>query len=414
MLHGARHPAIVTTLLLATIGTAACGSSEAASTRAACTEPGVGPDSIKVGLLFPNTGLLAETFSPSRSGVEARIGLANADGGINGRKIELEWRDDQSDPTANLTAARDLVENTQVFGIIEATAGSAGSADYLDTKGVPVTGLATDETWYAHANMFTVSSRHNYGPGDTVFGRFAQAEGGTGAFVLENTTSPSSRSRAAKLTASLAAAGIPVVGQSDYTAAATNPTRIAADIEASGADVIVGAIPGDGLATVLQEVRAAGIPIKVALGPDGYNPELLTAFGPAVAGMSTYTSYTPFELDSPALDRYHNAMVSYAPELANPDRATAIFSYIATDLFLHGLEVAGDCPNRARFINDLRAVDDYDAESLLPGTVDLDANAPAETCYYFLHVNATGTAFEVISGGDGQDGSQWCGTQLPG
>jgi ABC-type branched-subunit amino acid transport system substrate-binding protein len=347
MVRRIRSSAVTATLILTTVATAACGRSQAANSSNACTEPGVEPNSVTIGLLFPDTGPLADVFSPARAAVEARIRAANASGGINGRQIKIKWRDDQSLQAPNLSAAHDLLENSGVFGMIEATAAASGSADYLDAQGVPVTGLGAEAIWTSHRNMFAVTHRSADGPGLTTFGTYAKAQGGTRAFLLQSSANASSQLIGTQFRASLNAAGVPLVAQQEYTDGITSPATVAAAIRASDADVIAGATSGHALAEVLRAVRAAGIHVRVAFGPDGYDPSLLTEFGPAISGMSAYTTVTPFELKSPGVERYQAAMARYAPELSDPKRVIAVHSYIATDLFLHGLQGAGGCPSRA-------------------------------------------------------------------
>ncbi|WP_322751852.1 MULTISPECIES: ABC transporter substrate-binding protein [unclassified Frankia] len=410
---------VATTGLIVALTTSACATSGAAEAAGAagaataCSAPGVTPKELKIGLVFPNTGILATVFRSVRSGVEARIGVANATGGIRGRQISIEWRDDESDATKNLTASRDLIENVGVFGILQETSFVSGSAEYLSTKGVPVTGLVTDSTWGKYSNMFTASNQYADGSNVSTFGLYAKQNGGTRAYLLESTLRASSRMAAAKLEASLKSQGIRIVGTGDYSENSTDPAHVAADIRRSGADVIVGAISGTGLANVVKAARAAGVPIKAAFGPDGYYPSLLPQFGPSIAGMAVYIGFTPFEAHSAALDAYRNAMVQYAPELNPPDQGTAVMGYITADLFLRGLAAAGDCPTRSGFIQSLRAVHNYNADGLLAETVDMATSSiQVSRCYFFVRVNDAATAFEVVPGGRGPDGKQWCGEPI--
>ncbi len=401
---------VATTGLIVALTTSACATAGSSGAATECSSPGVTAKNLKIGLVFPNTGILAGVFRSIRSGVEARIGVANAAGGIHGRQISIEWRDDESDATKNLTASRDLIENVGVFGLLQETSFVSGSAEYLSTKGIPVSGVVTDPTWGKYSNMFAVSNPYADGSNVSAFGLYAKQNGGTRAYLLESTLRASSRMAASKLAASLTSQGIRVVGTGDYSENSTDPAHVAADIRRSGADVIVGAISGTGLANVIKATRAAGVPIKAAFGPDGYYPTLLPKFGPSIAGMAVYISFTPFEAHSAALDSYRNAMAQYAPELNLPDQGTAVMGYITADLFLRGLAAAGDCPTRNGFIQSLRAVRNYNADGLLAETVDMATSSiQISRCYFFMRVNDAGTAFEVVPGGGGTDGKQWCG-----
>jgi hypothetical protein len=91
-------------------------------------------------------------------------------------------------------------------------------------------------------------------------------------------------------------------------------------------------------------------------------------------------------------------MSLYSPELQPPDQELALTGYINTDLFLAGLEAAGACPTRAKFVDNLRAVHNYDGGGLLPAPVDLGVVGQLNVCYTFLRANPAGSAFEIVKG----------------
>ncbi|WP_241255873.1 ABC transporter substrate-binding protein, partial [Candidatus Protofrankia californiensis] len=82
----------VLTLALSSLGslTAACdeggdkGGAGRSARAGACTAPEVTDSEVKAGLLFSDSGPGASALRGFRSGVEARFGLANAEGGVNG------------------------------------------------------------------------------------------------------------------------------------------------------------------------------------------------------------------------------------------------------------------------------------------------------------------------------------------
>ncbi|MGF7235705.1 MAG: ABC transporter substrate-binding protein, partial [Frankia sp.] len=79
---------------------AACGNlpGPTGTTVPTCASPGVTGTQVNIGLLYPNTGNSASLFGPFRAGVDARLGVANADGGVNQRTVTYTWADDASDP----------------------------------------------------------------------------------------------------------------------------------------------------------------------------------------------------------------------------------------------------------------------------------------------------------------------------
>jgi len=73
-------------------------------------DQGVTNKAIKIGFISSKTGVAASTSGSSDIGCKARIGRQNAAGGVNGRKLEVEYVDDASS-AANLTQAQSLVQN---------------------------------------------------------------------------------------------------------------------------------------------------------------------------------------------------------------------------------------------------------------------------------------------------------------
>ena len=88
---------------------------------------------------------------------QARIDRANAEGGVNGRKIDAVIVDDQSSG-ANLTAAQDLVQNRKVFMVVNNSSFAFLSYRYLLSQGVPVIGGGYDGTYYGQKGNESIFS----------------------------------------------------------------------------------------------------------------------------------------------------------------------------------------------------------------------------------------------------------------
>ena len=64
---------------------------------------------------------------------------SNANGGVNGREIEVAYFDDASS-NANLTGAQNLVQNENVFMIVNDSAFAFGTYRWLLDNGIPLIG----------------------------------------------------------------------------------------------------------------------------------------------------------------------------------------------------------------------------------------------------------------------------------
>jgi ABC-type branched-subunit amino acid transport system substrate-binding protein len=401
------------------VATAGCSARQApAAAGGNCATPGFTADEIRLGLVYPDTGVLANVLSSSRSGVEARVQLANEHGGIHGRRITYEWRNDQSDPATNGAAVRDLVERKNVFGLIESTTVAVGGAAYLRDHGIPVAGLPAEAFWAdtRNRNMFAYTYLFTNGPTVDTFGKYVRAQGGTRAAVIKSDLVAASRDIGTKIEESLAASDIKIIQQPFvFNPNVTNPMRLGEQIRDSGADVITGALSAKDFATVMRGVRAAGANVKVVLSANTYDKNQLRTEGTSLAGMSTFVNYVPFEAMTPAHQTYLAAMARYSPELQPPDQQISLIAYILTDLFLRGLEVAGPCPTRAGFIDALRAVKGYNAGGLIAGQVDFTKDfGQLNTCYTFVRVNQTATGYDIVPNNTprARDRTQWCGDRL--
>jgi ABC-type branched-subunit amino acid transport system substrate-binding protein len=98
--------AIVVAIVLA-----GCGSSS--------SEPGLSATSVTFGSHQPLTGPAAPGYSEIAPASQAFFNYLNAQGGINGRKIHLVYKDDEYNPAKTVNVVHQLVLQEKVFGIFE-------------------------------------------------------------------------------------------------------------------------------------------------------------------------------------------------------------------------------------------------------------------------------------------------------
>jgi len=71
-------------------------------------------------------------------------------------------------------------------------------------------------------------------------------------------------------------------------------------------------------------------------------------------------------VNKPAVRTYKNGMKAAG---LNPYLSFAPLGFVAADLRIKGLQLAGKCPTRQGFIDNLRKLDKYDGAGMLPGSV---------------------------------------------
>src|ERR1700689_4994518 len=117
--HGSK--ALTTAALLGTmLATAIITTSGGAAGAAAATSsaPGVTSNSITVGTISTQTGTLASKFSSLIYGERAYYDYINAQGGVNGRKINDKYAlDDGGNPTTFNQLANTLINQDPAFAV---------------------------------------------------------------------------------------------------------------------------------------------------------------------------------------------------------------------------------------------------------------------------------------------------------
>jgi branched-chain amino acid transport system substrate-binding protein len=131
----------ITALLAAATLFAACGAGEERQEEAPSegSTVGITDDTIKIGAHFPLTGVAAPGYSEIPSGHQAYYDYVNANGGINGRKIEFVVRDDGYNPTNTSQVTNELVLKEEIFAMVGGlgTPTHGAVVDFLNGEKVP-------------------------------------------------------------------------------------------------------------------------------------------------------------------------------------------------------------------------------------------------------------------------------------
>jgi ABC-type branched-subunit amino acid transport system substrate-binding protein len=401
-----RTAAVAVLTAVLTVSTACLGGSTSAGPTPCPAAAGVSPDQVTLGVIYPTTGPDAATYAPYRTGIDARLGLANAQGGVYGRQIQYTWADDGGDATQNLNRAQRLVSESNIFALQEFSPSPQGSAAWLNRAGVPVVGTSDDLVWSQYRNMFSYFNLiTGTGGSITTWGDYARSQNTHKAAVLVAPLSQGSEALGTEIVTSMRAVGIPaetvVVDPANL-----NLPGIVNRIKATGADLVTGVVDATTFFQIMRAMRAADPTIKI-LSVDGYDSAVL-AIGRELKGMSVFSDFLPFETPTAAHRTFLDAMALYAPEQQEAANEIALTGWIDTDLFLRGLQAAGPCPTRQAFMTNLRAVSNYTAGGLLASPVNLNTVFGQLTlCYSFLRISSDGERFVPV--GD----KPLCGTRLP-
>jgi branched-chain amino acid transport system substrate-binding protein len=127
----------LTTATALVIALAGCSTPAPADPEAAA--PGVTDDTVTIGTHTPLTGPAAAGYSSISAAATAYFAYLNDQGGIHGRDIDFIVKDDGYNPATTLTVVRELVQEDEVFAIVNGlgTAPHTAVLDFLNQNEVP-------------------------------------------------------------------------------------------------------------------------------------------------------------------------------------------------------------------------------------------------------------------------------------
>jgi branched-chain amino acid transport system substrate-binding protein len=390
-------------------------SQAGAASGLTASAPGVTAKTITVGLITEESGSGASGAVGIPQAFKARIDQQNAEGGVDGRKIQVIVEDDESMSSDNGTAAQALVSKG-VFAINDNSAFVYGAAGQLTQQGIPVVGGGYDgPEWTAptSTNMFSTAYGVFNGaqqPRYLVDPTLLKKAGAKNFAVLGYSISPSSSGAAANEAVSLKQAGF-TVGYLDTSLpfGTVNVTATALAMKAAGVDSMAAEIDGNTELALITAGEQAGIKWKYVVLATGYGQSWLSNPTAVSESQGLYFGVlqTPVELNTPATIAQQAALKKYAGFSGVPD-----FGYSegweSASLMIEGLQVAGKNPTRQSFITNLRKVTSWNDNGLLAEPLNFEqTTSPAKKeCVWdtklvgkkFVPVSTTPSCTALVAG----------------
>lgn len=139
---------------------------------------GVDDTTIKIGSSFPQSGTYA-AFAKISVGYQAYVDYVNANGGIDGRQIELSLKNDEYDPNRTRTNTQELVEGEGVFAMfnVVGTPNNLAIRDDLADDCVPNLYVATGSQLWGETEDYPwlIGSIPSYATEAAIFADYLKA-----------------------------------------------------------------------------------------------------------------------------------------------------------------------------------------------------------------------------------------------
>lgn len=190
-------------------------------------------------------------------------------------------------------------------------------------------------------------------------------------------------------------AQLPIVGLqaapriSDAPLGAYDATSTALRVKQSGADGAYLILLVDGSISVMQAFKQQGLNMKGVVVAGLSDPSQVSKAPAALEGAigATYGTVAPGVPNKPGLRTFVNGMKAAG---FNPYGSTAAIGYVSADTFVKGLELAGKCPTRTAFIDQLHKAPSITGAGLLPAPINykpgLTPNGDPASCTWFMVV----------------------------
>ncbi|MGA7416655.1 MAG: ABC transporter substrate-binding protein [Acidimicrobiales bacterium] len=371
---------------------------------------------ITIALVCTCTGAGAPEYQGVPGAFRARVDFQNANGGVNGHKISTLVLDDQTSPTQASTAVQEAVSHG-VLGIVSVSALFFEGAKYAQQAGIPVTGSFQDGPEWGqqpYTNMFAADNGSvdpKY-PVNTGIGKFFVSHGGNVIGSYGYGISPSSTRAAIATVQSVIHAGgkqgvldtsVPF-GGSDFTTAAL----VAKSKNVNG---LSGAMDDNSNFALATALKQAGVKLKAVVFPTGYEPNAITSpVWQDLQGDYFSSLFRPYSLPNAGTDQMQAALQKYDGFTKTQFPTFEQYeAWVGADLMMKGLQLAGKNPTSANVITSLRNVKSYNANGLLPITINYSTifgHNPPKTCGWYLQAQSKG--YVPVSS------QPMCGTDLPG
>lgn len=353
--------------LLSTAVLAACGDEEGSSTDA---------DTIKIGANLELSGNVAIYGSSVLDGAELAIEEINANGGIDGKQIELVQADNKSENAEATAAALKLIEQDEVVAMIgPATSGNtAATVELAAENKVPLitaSGTAPNITVndkgevneYAFRTCFIDPFQ------GTVAANFATMElSAKNVAIFGDNASDYAKGLAKSFKEQIQANGGTVVGEESYVAKDTDFRTQLTNLKSKNPDFIF--IPGyyEEVGLIVKQARELGITVPL-MGADGWDsPTLVELAGGDALNNTFITNHYSSEDPDDTIQKFVQAFKD-----ANGDTAPNAFNALGYDTVYY----LADAIDRADSLDGeaiKNALEETKDLSLVTGTFSIDEN----------------------------------------
>ncbi len=338
-------------------------------------DPGANDSEIKVGNIMPYSGP-ASAYGEIGKTQAAYFRKVNAEGGVNGRKINFISYDDGYSPPKTVEQARKLVESDEVLLIFQSlgTAHNTAIQRYMNAKKVPQLFVATGATKWNDPQHFpwTMGWQPNYQSEARIYAEYLlknQPQGKIGV-LYQNDDYGKDYLKGLKDRLN---GKMRTVAEVPYET--TDPTvdSQVINLKASGADIVFNVATPKFAAQAIKKIAELGWkPIHLLNNVSNSVGSVLKPAGFDNAKGVLTTAYLkdptdPTWKDDPAYKKWSAFMDKYYPD-GDKTSTFTVYGYLVAQTLVAVLKQSGDNLTRENVMKQAASLKNLELDMLLPGS----------------------------------------------
>ena len=338
-------------------------------------DTGASDTEIKIGSTMPYSGP-ASAFGVIGRTAEAYFKKINAEGGINGRKINFVTYDDGYSPPKSVEQVRKLVESDEVLAVFSPVGTPSNTAiqKYLTSKKVPQLFVGSGAAkWNDPKGLpWTIGWAPSYQGESRIYAKFLMREKPDGKIAILYQNDDFGKDYLKGLKEGLGSKASMIIAEESYETSEPTIDSHIVKLKASGADVFISITTPKFAAQairkvaetdwkVMQIVSSVSASVGGVMKPVGFE----NAQGILSADYAKDAADSQWDND-PGMKKFYAFLEQYYPEANKLERYVA-YGYGVAQTMVKVLEMCGDDLTRVNVMKQAASLKDFAPDTLLPG-----------------------------------------------
>jgi ABC-type branched-subunit amino acid transport system substrate-binding protein len=351
-------------------------------------------NSVTVGSLATLSGQLSAGFGDIVYGVKAYFDMVNAEGGIDGRRIDLKYvADDAGNPTTDEDQARNLVQQDHVFAIVGVGSPFFTATEYLARTGTPTFGYMVSSNWANYPNLFgAYSSVLAFNTNESNVAFVAKQLGARSVGVIAYGAVPQSKQACSAVIDGFQRFGVPVGFEDLHLQIYGDPTADVQQMVSHHVDLLFTCLDGAENLKVVQTMHQYGLGNVHTIWENGYDRATVDQNPSVMVGSIFALQHVPFEAAQafpgtyPGMAQYLAMMDRYEPQWTYDD--ISVQGWINAAQFVAGLRAVGRDLTQQKLLAVLNSETAFTAGGLMPPVnwKQAHTSAPPPYCSSYVEV----------------------------